>query len=43
MLHDRFEGLMMMSIERGILMRLDKKKLIDLFGKSSKELSKALL
>ena len=43
MLQDRLEGLMLMSIERRILMRLDKEKLVDLLGKSSKELSKTLL
>ena len=42
-LQDRLEGLMLMSIERRILMRLDKEKLVELLGKSSKELSKTLL
>ena len=36
-LQDRLEGLMLMSTERRILMRLDKEKLIDLLRKSSKE------
>ena len=43
MLQDGLEGLMLMSIERKTLMRLDKEKLIDWLGKSLKELSKALL
>ena len=33
---------MLISIERKTLIRLDKEKLIDLLGKSLKELSKAL-
>ena len=33
-LQDRLEGLMLMSIERRILMRLDKEKLVELLGKS---------
>ena len=40
---DRLEGLLRMSIERKILMSLDRNSLIDLLGKSSKELGKALL
>ena len=43
MLQERLEGLLLMSIERKILMNLDRDRLIDLLGKSSKELGKALL
>ena len=43
MLQERLEGLMLMSIERKILLKLNRQKLIDLLGKSSKELAKALL
>ena len=43
MLQERLEGLMLMSIERNILLKLDIEKLIDLLGKSSKVLANALL
>ena len=43
MLQERLEGLLLMSIERKCLMNLDRERLIDLLGKTSKELGKALL
>ena len=43
MLQERLEGLMLMSIERKILLGLDVDNIIDLLGKSSSELRKALL
>lgn len=43
MLQDRLEGLMLMSTERKILLGLDMENIIDLVGRSSSELRKALL
>ena len=43
MVQDRLEGLMLMSIERNILLNLDREKLINLLGESSSELRKLLL
>ncbi|XP_066925478.1 zinc finger MYM-type protein 1-like [Clytia hemisphaerica] len=43
MLQERLEGLMLMSTERKILIELDRDNIIDLLGKSSPELSKALI
>ena len=43
MLQDRLESLLLMSIERKILMNLNREHIIDLLGESSKELERALL
>ena len=43
MCQERLEGLLIMSIERRELLRVDKDNLIDILGKSSKELENALL
>ncbi|XP_066922182.1 zinc finger MYM-type protein 1-like [Clytia hemisphaerica] len=43
MVQDRIEGLMLMSIERSILLKLNRQKLIDLLGKSSSLLGNLLL
>ena len=43
MVQNRLEGLMLMSIERNILLNLDREKLINLLGESSSELRKLLL
>ena len=43
MLQDRIEGLLLTSIERKILMSIDREKKIDLLGKSSNALRQALL
>ena len=43
MVKERLEGLMLISIERNILLSLDKDKLLDDIGKTSQELQKALV
>ena len=39
---ERLEGLLLMSIERKILLKIDKEKIIDKLAKTSKELERAL-
>ena len=43
MVQERLEGLLLMAVERKILLSLDQSVIIDLFGKTSTELSSALL
>ena len=43
MLQERLEALLLMAVEREILLSLDKERIIDVFAKTSMELSKALL
>ena len=43
MVQERLEGLLMMAFERKICLSIDKDELIDSFGRSSRELAKALL
>jgi hypothetical protein len=43
MLQGRLEALLLMAVEREILLSLDKERIIDVFAKTSMELSKALL
>ena len=43
MVQERLEGLLMMAFERKIWLSIDKDELIDSFGRSSRELAKALL
>ena len=43
MVQERLEGLLLMAVERKILLSLDQSVIIDLFGKTSTELSRALL
>ena len=42
MLQGRLEALLLMVVERDILLSLDKVRIIDVFAKTSTELSKAL-
>ena len=42
MLQGKLEALLLMAIERDILLSLDKVRIIDVFAKTSTELSKAL-
>ena len=43
MLQERLEALLLMAVERQILQSLDKERIIDMFAKTSRELTKALL
>ena len=43
MSQDRLEGLLLMSIERKILLKLNRDKIIETLAKTSKELEKALI
>ena len=43
MTQERLEALLLMTIERNILVSMDKEKIIDIFGRSSSELTNALL
>ena len=42
MLQGRLEALLLMAVERDILLSLDQVRIIDVFAKTSTELSKAL-
>ena len=43
MLQERLDALLLMAVEQGILQSLDKESIIDVFPKTSIELSKVLL